>query len=78
MATFVAIYGSIAFVAAVIAGLVAAIVKRRDWSYWATITLLFPPMLAVLLLMPKNPGPRPHRESLEDQESRQLARDDHY
>jgi hypothetical protein len=77
MATFIAVYGSIAVIAAIVAAIVAA-VKRRDYSYWATVTLLFPPMLAVLLIMPRNKGLRRGRESLEDQEERQLAGDERY
>jgi hypothetical protein len=77
MAKFIAVYGSIAFIAAIVAAVIAAI-KRRDYSYWATVTLLFPPMLAVLLIMPKNGGPRRGRESLEAQEERQLAGDERY
>jgi hypothetical protein len=34
MAKFIAIYGSIALFASIIAGIFAAF-KRRNWSYWA-------------------------------------------
>jgi hypothetical protein len=77
MAKFIAIYGSIAIFASIIAGIFAAF-KRRNWSYWATWSLIFPPMLLVLFLMPKNSGPRPRRESLEGQEDRQLAHDERH
>jgi hypothetical protein len=75
MAKFVAIYGSAMLIASVLAGLVAAM-KRRDVSYWMTISFLFPPAIALLFLMGKNTGPRPRRESLEAQEHRELRRDD--
>jgi 4-amino-4-deoxy-L-arabinose transferase-like glycosyltransferase len=75
MAKFVAIYGLIALTAMLVA-CVLAVIKKRDWSYWMTITLLFPPVLILLLVMPKNPGPRPRREGLDEQEHRELTRDD--
>jgi hypothetical protein len=77
MAKFVAVYGTIAFIAAIVAAVIAGF-KRRDYSYWATVTLLFPPMLAVLLIMPKSGGLRRGREGLEAQEERQLAGDERY
>jgi Na+/melibiose symporter-like transporter len=75
MAKFIAIYGGIALAATLLAWIVA-LFKRRDWSYWMTMTLFFPPALIMLVLMPKNSGPRPRRESLDDQERRELTRDD--
>lgn len=78
MAKFVAIYGSIALIAAVLAAIVAGLFKRRDPSYWATVTLLFPPMLIVLFMMAKNTGQRSRRESLDDEEHRQMSHDERY
>lgn len=75
MATLVALIGTLMFAASFLAGVVARI-KRRDVSYWMTLSFLFPPALAMLLLMSKNTGPRPRRESMEDQEHRELRRDD--
>ncbi len=75
MASFVAIYGSIMLLASALAGLVA-LAKRRDVSYWMTISFLFPPAVALLFLMAKNTGPRPRRESLEAEERREMRRDD--
>ncbi len=75
MAKFVAIYGAIVLTTTLLAWIVA-LIKRRDWSYWMTMTLLFPPALIMLVLMPKNSGPRPRREGLDEQERRELARDD--
>jgi hypothetical protein len=69
MAQFIAIYGSLAVICAVLAGIVSY-VKRRDPSYWIAITFLFPPAVFMLLLMKKNTGPRPVRPSL-DSEDRQ-------
>lgn len=75
MATFIAIYGSVALLAAILGGIIAA-VKRRDVSYWATVILLFPPAILILLLMQSNRGPRPRRESWDEQEAREAGRDD--
>ncbi len=75
MAKFVAIYGSFMLIASVLAGFVA-LAKRRDVSYWMTMSFLFPPVIALLFLMAKNTGPRPRRESLEAQERRELQRED--
>jgi ABC-type branched-subunit amino acid transport system permease subunit len=78
MAKFIAIYGSLALLAALVAAIIAGVVKRRDPSYWATVTLLFPPMLIVLFFMSKNAGPRARRESLDDQEHRQMSHEERY
>lgn len=75
MAKFIAIYGSVALLAAVLGGVFAA-VKRRDVSYWMTACLLFPPAFVVLLLMQSNKGPRPKRPSWDEQEARDMGRDD--
>lgn len=75
MANFIAIYGSVALLAAVLGGVIAAM-KRRDVSYWMTMCLLFPPALLVLLLMQSNKGPRPKRASWDEQEAREMGRDD--
>ncbi|MEQ1650750.1 MAG: hypothetical protein ABL898_19405 [Hyphomicrobiaceae bacterium] len=58
MAKFIAIYGTIALLAATAAGIIAGM-KRRDYSFWAAWTLLFPPFLIALLLLPKSTGTRP-------------------
>jgi hypothetical protein len=70
--TFVAVYGSFALVSAIVAGVIAAH-KRRDYSYWFTVTFFLPLMLVVLLSTPTNTGPRKRRETLEEEEDRQLA-----
>lgn len=75
MSTFVAIYGSLMLLASVAAG-ITAWMKNRDVSYWMTLSLLFPPLFLILVLMPRNDGVRRRRESLEAQEERELRRDD--
>ena len=59
-------------VAAVGSGILAGIlagVKRRDHSFWAAWSFLFPPMLLILLLLPKNQGPKPRRPSLDEEDA---------
>lgn len=65
IANWIAIYGSIAIVAAVAAAVLAG-VKRRDYSFWAASTLLFPPLLIVLVMLPKNLGARPVRAPIDN------------
>lgn len=69
MVRVIAIWGSVAIASSLIA-LIFAGVKRRDHSFWAAWSFMFPPILLVLLLMPSNPGERPRRPSLDDEERR--------
>lgn len=69
MVRVIAIWGVAAIACSLAAALVAG-VKRRDHSFWAAWSFMFPPMLLVLLVMPTNPGPRPRRPSLDDEERR--------
>ncbi len=68
MVRIIAIWGLTAIACSLIALLVAGI-KRRDHSFWAAWSFMFPPMLLVLLLMPANQGPRPRRPTLDEEES---------
>jgi hypothetical protein len=76
MAQFFAIYGTAMLVAGLLAGIVAY-VKRRDYSYWMTVSLLFPPAILLLLLMPTNKGARPRRPGLDEEEERENRREEH-
>lgn len=67
MVRAIAIWGSVAVASSLIA-LILAGVKRRDHSFWAGWSFLFPPMLLVLAVMPSNTGPRPRRMSLDEEE----------
>jgi hypothetical protein len=69
MPTVIAIWGIVSIASAVIAGIVAG-TKRRDHSFWAAWSFLFPPMLLVLLLMPTNKGPRPRKPGIDELEER--------
>lgn len=75
MAKFIAIYGGLALICAILGGIVAA-VKRRDVSYWMTVCLLLPPSIVMLAMMPKNKGIKPRRPSWDDQEAREYGTDD--
>jgi hypothetical protein len=75
MVTFIAVYGSLMILSAALSGIVA-LFKRRDTSYWITASFLFPPALILLLLMPKNVRRLRRRETMDEQEARELRRDD--
>ena len=70
MAKFIAVWGIVAVVSAIVAGIVAGM-KRRDHSFWAAWSFLVPPMLLILLLMRSNKGPRLRRRSIDEVEDRQ-------
>ena len=71
MAKVIAIWGVVAIGSAIIAGIVAGM-KRRDHSFWAAWSFLFPPMLLILLLMPSYKGPRQRRLGLDELEQREV------
>ena len=60
MVKVIAFWGIVSILCAVIAGIVAGL-KRRDHSFWAAWSFLFPPMLLLLLCMRTNHGPRRSR-----------------
>jgi len=70
MAKVIAVWGIVAVVSAIVAGIVAGM-KRRDHSFWAAWSFLVPPMLLILLLMRSNKGPRLRRRSIDEVEDRQ-------
>lgn len=62
----VVIWGAVAFGAMALAGVLAGI-KNRDVSFWMGWSFIVPPMVLILVLLPKNQGPRPRRPSLDDE-----------
>jgi hypothetical protein len=69
MVSVIAYWGIAAVVSALLAAVLAGI-KRRDHSFWAAWSFLFPPMLLILLFMPTNRGPRPRRPGLDEADER--------
>jgi len=67
----IALWGLVAIGSAIAGGLVAA-ARNRDHSWWAAWCFVFPPMIVVLFLLPRNTGPRPRRPTL-DEEDRGLV-----
>lgn len=65
MLKWVLIWAAVSIGSAIIGGLLAAS-KRRDHSFWAAWCFLLPPMLLILLLLPKNLGPRPRQPTLDE------------
>lgn len=61
----IAIWGLCAVSGAILAAVFAG-QKNRDYSYWIAWCFLFPPLVIWLMLMPKNPGPRPRRPRLDE------------
>ena len=51
-----------------IAGAWLAGLKNRDCCFWAAWSFVLPPALIVLLLLPKNAGPRPRRPTLDEED----------
>jgi hypothetical protein len=72
MVKFIAIWGVVSIASAFLAGVLAGM-KRRDHSFWAAWSFLFPPMLLLILIMPVNKGPRPRRPTIDELEDRQLS-----
>ena len=68
MIKWIVIWGAVSMISAVLAGVLAG-VKRRDHSFWAAWSFIVPPMLLVLLLLPKNQGPKRRRPSLDEEDA---------
>jgi apolipoprotein N-acyltransferase len=60
-------WGLVSLLAAVVGG-VLAYVRNRDHSWWAAWCFIFPPLLVFLIFLPRNPGPKPRRQSLDDED----------
>jgi hypothetical protein len=63
----IVLWGAIALAAAIAGGILAG-ARNRDHSAWAAWCFIFPPALLVLLLLPRNTGPRPHRPRLDEED----------
>ncbi len=67
MVRVIAVWGIVSIVSSILAAIVAGM-KRRDHSFWAAWSFLFPPMLLILLVIPSNKGPRLRRPSIDEVE----------
>ncbi len=69
---YIAIWGVTSALASLAGGIVAYM-KRRDHSAWAAWCFVFPPLLIAVLLLRKNPGSRPRRPSIDEEDNHELA-----
>ena len=68
------IWGLVAVGSAVL-GMIIAGIKRRDFSGWGFWCFVLPPLLLVLIILPKNKGPRPRRRTLDEEDRHQILND---
>jgi hypothetical protein len=64
---YIAIWSIVALLSSLVAGIVAH-ARGRDHSYWAAWSFLVPPMLLVLLLLPRSTATYPPRRTLDDED----------
>ena len=65
---WIVVWGLGSLVAAIAGGIIANY-KNRDPSSWAAWCFVFPPLLIVVALLQTNPGPRPRRRSMDDEDA---------
>ena len=68
MVKWIVIWGLISITSAISAGFLAA-AKRRDHSAWAAWAFVFPPILLIYLLVPKNQGEKKRRRTLDEEDA---------
>ena len=66
----IVIWGGVA-VASGAAGAVLAGVKNRDYSSWTAWCFVLPPLVLVLLVLPRYQGTRPRQPRLDESEGRE-------
>ena len=62
---WIVIWGVCALAAAILGGLIAGL-KNRDYSAWIAWCFVLPPLVVLLLLLPKKQGPRPRQPTLDE------------
>ncbi len=65
----IVIWGGVAVASGVVGGLLAG-VKNRDYSSWIAWCFVLPPLVFVLLLLPRYQGLRPRQPRLDESEER--------
>ena len=65
----VVIWGGVALASATAGGLLAG-VKNRDYSAWIAWCFVLPPLVLILLLLPRHQGARPRQPRLDEGEER--------
>jgi hypothetical protein len=65
----IVIWGCVALASATVGGLLAG-VKNRDYSSWIAWCFVLPPILLVLVLLPRYEGVRPRRPTLDESDHR--------
>ncbi len=68
----IVIWGLVAIASAGIAALIAGL-RNRDHSSWAAWCFVIPPLLLILIFLPKNRGPKHRRPSLDEEDAREHA-----
>ncbi len=63
----IVIWGGIALASATAGGVLAG-VKNRDYSAWIAWCFLLPPLVLVVLILPRRQGPRPRQPRLDSDE----------
>ncbi len=69
---FIVIWGLVAIASAGIAALVAGL-RNRDHSAWAAWCFVFPPLLLILIFLPRNRGPKRRRPTLDEEDAHEHA-----
>jgi len=65
----IVVWGGVAVASGIVGGLLAG-VKNRDYSSWIAWCFVLPPLVFVLLLLPRYEGLRPRQPRLDEGEER--------
>jgi hypothetical protein len=65
----IVVWGGVAVASGIVGGLLAG-VKNRDYSSWIAWCFVLPPLVLVLLLLPRYQGLRPRQPRLDESEER--------
>ncbi len=63
----IVIWGGVALAGAAVGGIIAGM-KNRDYSSWIAWCFVLPPLVFVLLLLPRHQGQRPRQPRLDESE----------